>query len=176
MTGNRIIKDQSIVNTEHNLSVSGTGSVKATTETEICIFCHTQHNSAPQQHLWNKNIPGTSYTIYSNSTDKAVSGQPDGSSILCLSCHDRTIALGNVKSRQEPISFISGKTTLATGKTNLTTDLSNDHSISFVYDAAVAMTVGELNDPSWITFPVKLENGKVQCTSCHEHVHNPSTY
>ena len=28
-----------IRSTKHNLSVSGPGSVKATTETEICIFC-----------------------------------------------------------------------------------------------------------------------------------------
>jgi len=40
---------QSIVNSKHNLSVSGPGTVKASAEPEICIFCHTPHNSSPQK-------------------------------------------------------------------------------------------------------------------------------
>jgi len=38
---------QSIVNSLHNLSASGPGDVRALSETEICIFCHTPHNSLP---------------------------------------------------------------------------------------------------------------------------------
>ena len=87
---------QSIVNTVHNLSVSGPGDVRATSESEICIFCHTPHNSLPSSPLWNKDDPGYTYTLYHSSTVQAVPGQPDGSSILCLSCHDGTTALGNV--------------------------------------------------------------------------------
>ena len=40
-----------------------------------------------------------SYKLYGSSTTQATIGQPDGSSILCLSCHDGTISLGNVMSR-----------------------------------------------------------------------------
>src|SRR4051794_31953197 len=84
---------QSIVNTKHNLSVSGPGTIKAATETEICKFCHTPHNATPAKPLWNRSTPGTLYTPYTSSTLDATVGQPDGTSILCLSCHDGTIAL-----------------------------------------------------------------------------------
>ncbi|VAX19401.1 Cytochrome c family protein, partial [hydrothermal vent metagenome] len=32
-------------NTKHNLSVSGPGTVKASTETRVCVFCHTPHQA-----------------------------------------------------------------------------------------------------------------------------------
>jgi len=159
---------QSIVNTVHNLSVSGPGTIKATSESEICIFCHTPHNSRPDAPLWNRNNPGATYILYGSSTTQAAPGQPDGSSILCLSCHDGTIALGNVISRTTPIGFAGGVTTLPPGPTNLSTDLANDHPVSFVYNAALAAADGELYDPAVLTGPVKLENSKLQCTSCHD--------
>ena len=93
---------QSVANTVHNLSVSGPGTIKATNENEICIFCHTSHNSNPQSPLWNRSDPGSYYTLYDNavsSSFQATAGQPDGSSAMCLSCHDGTIALGKVLSR-----------------------------------------------------------------------------
>ncbi len=159
---------QSIKNTVHNLSISGTGSIKATTESEICVFCHTPHNSSPRKPLWNRNDPGSNYTLYNSSTLNANLGQPDGSSILCLSCHDGTIALGNVLSRSTDITFGGGVTTLPTGSKNLSTDLSDDHPISLTYNSALAASDGELKNPSTLTGPVYLEKGKVQCTSCHD--------
>jgi hypothetical protein len=97
------LQSQSVVTTVHNLSVTGPGTVKASSETEVCIFCHTPHNSKPAGPLWNREDPGATYVLYNSSTLQAVPGQPDGSSILCLSCHDGTIALGNVVSRTTDI-------------------------------------------------------------------------
>jgi len=162
-----IVNAQSIVNTVHNLSVSGAGTIKATSEEEICIFCHTSHNSNPSAPLWNKKDPGLTYTLYNSSTLQALPGQPDGSSILCLSCHDGTIALGNVLSRKTPIDFTSGAK-MPKGNTNLTTDLRDDHPISFVYDAALASADQQLKTPASIIAPVTLEKNKMQCTSCHD--------
>jgi len=34
-----------IAKTKHNLSVTGPGAIKATTETQICVFCHTPHGA-----------------------------------------------------------------------------------------------------------------------------------
>ena len=163
-----LLSGQSVVNTEHNLSVSGPGTVKAVSETEVCIFCHTPHASSPLKPLWNKNASGATYTLYSSSTLQALPGQPDGSAILCLSCHDGTIALGNVVSRQTDIEFSGGITTMPTGPKNLTTDLSDDHPASFSYTSSLAASDGQLRDPSAILAPVHLENGKVQCVSCHD--------
>jgi len=155
---------QSIITTKHNLSISGTGTIKATSESEICIFCHTPHNSSPRAPLWNKNISGTTYTLYNSSTLDAIPGQPDGSSILCLSCHDGTIALGEVVSRTTPIDM----TGIMPSKSNLTTDLSNDHPISFTYDAALAASDGQLKTPPLNSLAILDHNSKLQCTSCHD--------
>ena len=167
---------QSVTSTVHNLSASGSG-VRADTESEICIFCHTPHNSVPSGPLWNRNDPGVTYTLYDNtvsSTFQASSGQPDGASVLCLSCHDGTIALGNVESRTNNISFVSGITTMPTGNTNFTTDLSDDHPVSFVYNSTLATGDGNLKVPP--DFPVSTdENSKLQCTSCHDPHKNPYT-
>jgi predicted CXXCH cytochrome family protein len=165
---NSMIIGQSISNTVHNLSVSGPGSLKATSESEICVFCHTPHNSSPKAPLWNRTDPGLNYTLYNSSTLNANPGQPDGSSILCLSCHDGTIALGNVLSRSSAITFGGGETTLPSGSSNLSRDISDDHPISFTYNSTLASSDGELTDPNTLTGSVHLENGKLQCISCHD--------
>ncbi len=159
---------QTIANSLHNLSVSGTGMIRSTSESEICIFCHTPHNSNPRKPLWNRQDPGQVYTPYSSSTIQAAPGQPDGASILCLSCHDGTIALGNVLSRDQYIEMNSGITVMPDGKSNLGTNLSDDHPVSFTYDAALAAANGELADPATLTGPVQLRNDRIQCTACHD--------
>lgn len=160
---------QTVVTTPHNLSVGGPGTIKADVESEVCIFCHTPHAARPISPLWNRNDPGSSYTLYNSSTLNASLGQPDGSSVLCLSCHDGTIALGEVVSRTSDITFAGGITVLPTAnRNNLVTDLSDDHPVSFVYSSAIATADGQLKAPTAIGAPVELEGGKVQCISCHD--------
>ena len=161
-------RGQALINSKHNLSVSGPGTIKASGETEVCIFCHTPHKSTSAGPLWNKNVPASVYTLYTSSTMDASPGQPDGASILCLSCHDGTIALGSIAQPFTTISF-GAVTTMPTGKSNLTTNLSDDHPISFQYTAALAAADGQLKPPSSIVQPVSLDkNNKMQCTSCHD--------
>ncbi|MFZ4546598.1 MAG: cytochrome c3 family protein [Bacteroidales bacterium] len=162
------VEAQSIVTTKHNLSVSGSGAVKATSETEICLFCHTPHNSRTVAPLWNRNDPALTYTLYQSSMLNALPGQPDGTSILCLSCHDGTVALGSVLSRPSAITMTTPGGFLPSGVSNLSQNLRNDHPVSFVYDAALATADGQLKPPSGINPPVALKSGKVQCTSCHD--------
>ena len=162
-----ILEAQSITTTKHNLSASGPGANKSISETEICLFCHTPHSNKPVAPLWNRTDPGLSYTLYSSSTLQSLPGQPDGASILCLSCHDGTVALGSVLSRPSTINF-SGGTFMPSGVNNLTRNLRNDHPVSFLYDAALAIADGQLKQPSGITPPVSLKKGKMQCTSCHD--------
>jgi predicted CXXCH cytochrome family protein len=155
----------SIVNSKHNLSLSGPGNVKASSESEICIFCHTPHNASTQAPLWNRYDSGQVYIPYTSTTLKARPGQPTGASKLCLSCHDGTIALGSVRSRSQPIQFIQ---TLS-GEDNLGTDLSDDHPISFRYDSALASSNPQLKDPSGLTASIRLDqDSQLQCTSCHD--------
>ncbi len=163
-----IAQPQSIVNSVHNLSAGGPGTVKASSESEICIFCHTPHNSSPRKPLWNRPDPGYHYIPYNSSTLQASPGQPTGTSILCLSCHDGTIALGNVLSRPAAIDFSGGISGMPTGTSNLTQDLTDDHPVSFIYNSLLASSDGELVDPVSLTGPVSLPNEQLQCTTCHD--------
>jgi predicted CXXCH cytochrome family protein len=160
----------SIVNSKHNLSLSGPGDLKAATETEVCIFCHTPHNATSEAPLWNRHSSGATYIPYNSTTMKARVGQPTGSSKLCLSCHDGTVALGLVRSRPTPIQFQRGIVGLpADRRSNLGTDLSDDHPVSFTYDSALALESGQLQDPATLNQRVRLDpNKQLQCTSCHD--------
>lgn len=156
----------SIVNSKHNLSVSGPGAIKATSQTEICIFCHTPHNARSDvTYLWNRRDPVTPYTPYYSSSLKASVGQPTGRSRLCLSCHDGTIAPGAVLSRATEISMAGS---MAGRSSNLGTNLSDDHPISFKYNDAAFSAGSQLAPATALPSVVRLdEAGQMQCTSCH---------
>lgn len=147
---------------KHNLSTSGPGPVKAQTTTEICIFCHTPHNSNPVSPLWSQTLSSATYTPYSSSTMAATPGVPQGSSKLCLSCHDGTIAVGNlVSTGQIPMTGLS--TGKLTGSSSLGMNLGDDHPISFV-----PVTSPAVRNPA-AGSAVKLDaNGQVQCVTCHD--------
>jgi predicted CXXCH cytochrome family protein len=165
----RICLADSIVNSKHNLSMSGPGAVKAPAESEICVFCHTPHNSTPDAPLWNRYSSGATYLPYKSTTAKATIGQPTGASKLCLSCHDGTVALGMVRSRPLRIAFQGGAATLPSGVTRLGTDLADDHPVSFTYDTMLASAKGQLRNPATLVGAVRLDkNNQLQCTSCHD--------
>lgn len=159
----------SVLDSPHNLSTSGPTAIRAASEDQVCIFCHAPHNSTPIQPLWNRYTPVQAYRIYTSDSLDAEPGQPTGASKMCLSCHDGTIALGNVFSRDTPIQMIGAPGTLPQGPSNLGTDLSDDHPISFKYDAALAARDQRLRDPSLLPSSIRLDaGGELQCTSCHD--------
>jgi predicted CXXCH cytochrome family protein len=156
----------SIANTKHNLTPTGPGTFKAPEATGLCVFCHTPHNALPQTPLWNRALSGATYTLYTSSTLKAQVQQPTGSSRLCLSCHDGTLAMGTLRAPQNGVQPTLG---VLTGKAVIGTDLSGDHPISFVYDSALAATRGELVDPLGASKALHLDpKGELQCASCHD--------
>ena len=155
--------------TKHNLTSDSGNVIRATSsaETQICVFCHVPHNATPSGPLWNRADPGSNYILYYSSTIDAVPGNPNGTSLLCLSCHDGTIALGDLISRDQNITMTED-TIPSDYRSNLGTDLSDDHPISFDYSEAV-VSDGQLVLPSSLTDAVKLDhNGQMQCTSCHD--------
>lgn len=164
----------SVVNSPHNLSAGGPGRVRATMEDEVCIFCHTPHNASPVRPLWNRTMPTEGYSIYTSRSLEARPGQPTGMSKMCLSCHDGTIALGSVVSRDMPIQMAGGITTIPAGASNIGTDLSDDHPISFRYDTSLVGRNSKLKSPAALPREVHLDsNAELQCTSCHD-AHNDS--
>ena len=156
-----------ISRTRHNLTGSGPGPVRVAGATDVCKFCHTPHASNPIAPLWNRNDPGTYYQTYRSSTLVAQVGQPNGSSRLCLSCHDGTIALAQT---YNPRNAPRGSLTLTPhDKGYIGTDLSDDHPISFVYDASLAARKPGLRPPSSLPKELVLdENKQLQCTTCHD--------
>lgn len=124
-----------------------------------CKSCHTPHHAGdlPGVPLWNGTETVKTFTPYSSDTLDAIVGQPDGSSKLCLGCHDGSLAV------------------LAGSSMDFGSDLSTSHPISFTYDAALAVTDPSLKDPGENstlggTIADDLLDGtsKVQCTSCHD--------
>src|SRR5262249_29445761 len=154
----------------HNLSVTGPGTIKANSEKDVCIFCHTVHRTTGQSPLWSHVLSATTnYVVYSSPTLKATVGQPDRSSRLCLSCHDGTVALWMVSSRTTPIRMAGGISGLPSGAGTLGTDLSGDHPISFVYDQNLVTLDPQLHAPATLDKKVKLDPlQKVQCVTCHD--------
>lgn len=156
----------------HNLSPTGTarrnaaggsGSAMTASSDDLCIFCHTPHSAGARRGLWNRELAPVKYKLYESTTTEAQLRQPNGSSRLCLSCHDGAIALGAMSHHADPSL---GK---LTGPTVLGTDLSDDHPISFVYDQALASRRHDLANPATLTGSVKLdESGQMQCTTCHD--------
>jgi len=148
---------------KHNLSSTGPGPVKSSTLTEVCVFCHTPHNASPAVPLWNQALSSATYQPYTSSTLQAVVGVPTGSSKLCLSCHDGTIAIGSTGSLgQVTMQGVNAQRQM-TGASVLGTDLRKDHPISFA-----PVSGPEIGAPP-AGHPVKLDaNGRVQCASCHD--------
>jgi predicted CXXCH cytochrome family protein len=171
-----------IKNTKHDLSAGNTtlAVVKATdpAETQTCVFCHVPHNSSSLAPLWNRNNPAaTGYTQYTSTTIKGTMGQPNGSSLLCLSCHDGSIALGETLSRTITVTGTNAAAGKLTGGVSfIGRDLSDDHPVSFAYNAAlVTASAGELTLPA-ASSKVKLDSaGRMQCASCHDAHNNDIT-
>lgn len=185
-----------ISTTRHNLS-SGNAiatatdgsstTIRSTDQDEICVFCHTPHQALKNNNipLWNHNLSTqASYGVYTSLTYSATDTADLGGktevnaeiSNLCLSCHDGTVAINSLNNASnlysnalptmQGVAAVTGAIP-ATLKSNLGTDLKNDHPVNFTYDAALVTADGGLNNPATLT-EVKLYSGKVQCASCHD--------
>ncbi len=152
--------------TKHNLSVSGPGPIQAQGETRICIFCHTPHNAAPDSPLWNRELEPQIYTVYASPTLGAgVLPQPSGSTKLCLTCHDGTVAMGAVLNPPGGIAM-SGSSTLPPGSlSDFGLDLSGHHPVSFSYSASLPNVELQPSPPEELVFGGADE---VHCSTCHD--------
>jgi len=155
-----------IAATKHNLTASGPGTFRTTERAGLCVFCHAPHNANPTRGLWNRQLPGVTYQLYTSSTTKAQINQPTGSSRLCLSCHDGLLAVGQLRNPPKGSNIVIAA---LTGAGSVGTNLSVDHPVSFVYDSALALSHGQLADPSALPPMTRLDDTRqMQCTSCHD--------
>lgn len=176
-----------ISKTRHNLSKHGLYSVKATTETEICVFCHTPHNATVKVPLWNRNNPTDAYATYAANNSPHINATipnnlaEDSISRFCLSCHDEVSGsgdnVGNRVVRPGPIAMngvnIRPSASIAEG----VSDLRNDHPMGFqVLDKTDPGGDPEINDKTTWGLPLyKSSNGnnQLECPTCHDpHIQN----
>jgi len=149
---------------------------------EICRICHSPHDHhvAAQNYLtgllWNKTLSTATYTMYDNawsaSLDGAVSASPDGTAKLCLSCHDGIVAVDSFENHAGGTYVLPTYAEIPGYSDGAATnrDLRGTHPISIVYDVAgdgwLKPTTAPMGGSG--TIGDVLDNGKVQCSSCHD--------
>lgn len=192
----------------HNLSKWSTAAIHAPVdggEEQICIFCHTPHGSPAQSTLWNRPPlaqaePPVPLPLYSGDlvikgnlgpdpvgqvqksqyTNADPSQYPNGSSRMCMSCHDGVTAVGTVLNGHSGDGGLIANLSMSTAGT---IDLAASHPISFVYNAEV---VGNINSIRGVEYQLPPtynllaplvgtyslapldSSSRMQCTTCHE--------
>ena len=149
----------------HDLS-SAANPIKGTMSA-ACLYCHAPHSGASKGPLWSQTFSSQTYPqLYSSDTAQNTTVQPpvgDASS-LCLSCHDGTVAPGQM------IPY--GTVTLSQPMTNgLLPRLEASHPFSMklpLKDASnLVDTLVATGQTADTTHAVKLIKGNIECSSCH---------
>ena len=135
-----------------------------------CRYCHAPHNgvggSTP---LWNQKLSKQVYTLYTSSTYKETDAQPAATSpsLLCLSCHDGTVAPGQTQaygtiptSGQMKAADVFGRNLQQSHPIDLALPIKDSPDL-----AASLTSSGKTLDK---TGAVKLIKGNIECTTCHD--------
>jgi len=174
-----------------------------------CVYCHIppevdENATKPQQiQGWNRiRSAMEGYTLYSSGTFQSQARIPNEISLLCLSCHDGTMAVDRVvntpkdwKSGNKMTLHMKintgndldhcglchdGSTAHHLGNRHIGTDLRSNHPVSIRFPGMDASYTGMLQsgfktprDKDGFDNGVRLFNGFVECASCHN-VHDPS--
>lgn len=175
----------------------------------VCIFCHAPHNTyrlstapggaGPQAPaafdylpLWNHTLPAnTAYIMYENGPGAPQNGSqasqailnggmtPGSTSLLCLSCHDGSVAVNSYgNSAQLPNSSYAGTNNISTnyiiGQDKY---LGNHHPIGFNYDVVqsgdteIRSADAALMTPTTFIRDHLYGGSTMECGTCHS-VHN----
>ena len=150
----------------HNLG-PGSKSPITGSRPDSCAYCHAPH-SGMNMGLWNQKLTKQIYTTYTSTTEKNIGTQPTlgSDSNMCLSCHDGTVAVGATVAYGQVTTRGSMYTADVFGS-----NLQTSHPFSVVLPikdnihlVSTLAVNGKTGDP---TGAVKLINGNVECTSCH---------
>jgi len=180
----------------HDFSSTNANPVSASSDTRVCVFCHTPHSSSFESVLWNRGFPANfgSFPLYAgndggvairdDATISSASGYggadyPNGASRMCLSCHDGATAINNVITGGFiAMTYFSLDDYITPGVNDgLNVDLSVSHPISFKYDGALPDDINAwhvanadgLGYQATSDPEVPLDpQGRMQCTTCHD--------
>ncbi len=161
----------------HNLAPNQSSNSSQGSNAPIaCIYCHTSHNAVPKvKGLWNHEVSGSNYKTYTSSTyDQGMQSITATSpSRLCMSCHDGTVGLGATYNSKAVTSVVRIPLSSAG---NMGVDLSRSHPLDFsqwVRDTSLVDTLFNATSRTTANPGVKLSNGQIECTTCHEpHIQN----
>lgn len=176
-----------IEDTPHNLVVpavftSGPMANQVEDYNSVCVYCHAPHGGDTDRPLWNRFTPSGPFRMF-EAQIMIIDPQPTDNSLSCLSCHDGTIGLDEI--RDFPSTYAGAGPEATTidrceschrggnpaGGIDwegvwLDTDLRKHHPISFVYDPSRDpdfRSVAEIEAAGLVLY-----SGKVQCMTCHE--------
>jgi predicted CXXCH cytochrome family protein len=148
---------------------------------QVCIFCHTPHHAnLTYGKLLNHEVnDAQAYNMYSSNTIDMNMSDPHEGSLICLSCHDGTIAInslnnlpgpetaGNYGTPGGPALDGAGKLT-GSSDAFVDTDLSDDHPIGITYNASQDTNFVPKTGNSQLYPDKLLDDGLyVECSSCH---------
>jgi predicted CXXCH cytochrome family protein len=169
-----------IVGTDHDLKATAPGG-------QICIACHAPHHVPNTPLLWNHTLSAASFS-WSDMT-ATTGGTPlpaniktwSGSTKMCLSCHDGSVAIGSIYSTGATFNAtkITGSHQIGAGG-----DLKGNHPVAVPYPfGGVANTYNALTTGAnaltsgWVAAPTKVKlfadgvptptNRGMECASCH---------
>lgn len=150
---------------------------------QVCVFCHATHNGNQNMGaLWNHETNELqSYFMYDSPTlDMSIGLTPNKGSLICLSCHDGTIAVNSLNNLPGPEGAgnygspggaaldASGRLT-SSSNDHVGIDLRDDHPVGVTYDASRDPDGFVPKTGNNLLYPDKLlsEDLYVECTSCH---------
>jgi predicted CXXCH cytochrome family protein len=133
-----------------------------------CYYCHAPHSGiGGMTPLWNQKLSNQTYSAYTSTTDPSMGNAqppPGSDSLLCLSCHDGTVAPGTTQA----YGTIAMTGSLKSPDVN---NLQTSHPTSLAlpmrdapYLVSSLVSSGKTADP---TGAVHLVKGNVECTTCH---------
>jgi predicted CXXCH cytochrome family protein len=164
---------QGIMGTRHDLAVPAAPGGEGA---EVCMFCHTRQgpDGPVRAPVWTRGRAYASFAVYdgpaSDGTFQAA-GSAAGNSLVCLSCHDGSIA-PDIRAERPGAPAVTGHARV-------------DHPVGVVY----ALAQGPSSAPGGsgpgfvpasgdsINGELPLYDGSVQCATCHDpHMHDRQSF
>jgi hypothetical protein len=134
-----------ITDSKHDLSSLSDAAVKSAASDQTCIFCHTPHKASTSLLLWNHRLSANASQGWAAATTLAGTTLPatvGDASKRCLSCHDGTVALGDVMNSSGAAAIINvdggggaGGDFMTAASTIGATGLETNHPVSVPYPA-----------------------------------------
>jgi len=130
-----LVRGQTIKGTDHDFS-----SRSWNTAHYLCQICHTPHHASTTRLIWNHKLSASNFTWGTETTTQGGTKLPGnigtwgGMSKYCLSCHDGTVAVGDLYHNAYTTSeFVTGDAVVAPSGS-----LAGNHPISIPYPYQLA--------------------------------------